>query len=189
MMVRGREDLCPHCGDVVDIGTPVCPHCGKAVEDQEPLEAGSHPSSRPHGTGTRDRKPVPGPFMFSIVGGWLLIIDAFLAGIFGIVESTGDTDALIIVALFGGSIAGILGSISVFSGWLRALAMVGPTVLTISYLVAPSFDADLVAISAFGIFLAVASLFFIVLGWESIKERSQRGARRMDTAVKGSYRP
>ena len=171
-MARGREEPCPRCGGAIEPGTPVCPHCGRAVGD-----------------GSKASQPVLRPFLFSVVGGWLLIIDAFMAGIFGIVESTGGTDVVIVVVLFGGSIAGLLGSISVFSGWLHPLAMVGPTFLTITHLVSPSFDSDLVAISAFGIFLSAASLFFIVLGWESIKERGARRAKSMDFVVKGPYRP
>jgi hypothetical protein len=200
-MARGREELCDRCGGVFDIGTPVCPHCGRAAvadvaetgadrysTNDGPRPPPVHPVSRDGGP-TRDRRAALGPFVFGIVGGWLLIMDAFLAGIFGIIESSGNADLLVVVALFGGSVAGILGGISVLGGWLRGLAMIGPTFLTIAYLVVPRFDGDLVAISAFGIFLAVASLFFIVMGWESIKARGRRGARRMDVIVKGSFRP
>ena len=199
------DTTCPSCQGLVGEGMSFCPTCGASsvgqagvtyVQDGAPQPQYATFTPPPMATAPMaypmpypyypTRPPMSGFRMASIAGGIILLIDAILAGIFGIIMMF-TWSVLPGILLIVGLAMGITGAVSVFIIRLPVLGIIGACIL-IAGGVAVIFSGmwDVWVVGIIGLIMGVISLVLILVGWMDMQQKAlQRDSYGMNPPQMG----
>ena len=115
---------------------------------------------------------ISGGRILGVIGAVILLIDAILAGMLGLVVMAFEEDLAVGSALVLGCALAIASTVSVLSAKVPVLSLLGPFALVAAgIMVAGPFDVP--EIGLIGTFLAALALVFILLGFKDLRARAE----------------
>lgn len=192
--------FCSNCGRQVRDEMRFCPDCGNVLEDDggpamvtgvappsnvPPVPGHPYPSMGPYPFPMYMRPPMGGRRLASVSGAVILVIDAALALLVGLIILIDWWDAWVGIILLTGAIMSIISAVAIFLSFNPVLALIGPPLLimgAIAFWIAEPFAFF---ISMIGGSLAVVSLVLIIVGWRDSVARYDARAMGIHPAMAG----
>ncbi len=181
--------FCTNCGRQVRGDMTFCPGCGADLSANETEGArprrGVEPSPSnmpgpgqyptvPYGFPTvYFRPPMTGRRMLTLAGAVILIIDASLATLLGIVLTMMAWEFGAGVLMLSAGIFAIISAVGIFMSFNPFINIMGPVALIFSGILLWVWEWDAFIVSIIGISIAFVSLFLIGLGWSDMVARHQ----------------
>jgi hypothetical protein len=194
--------FCTNCGRQVREDMTYCPGCGADLSTNEtegarprmgvPPPASPMPGPVPFppvpfGFPMYYRPPASGRRIVSIVGGIILIIDACLAILLGLILAVDSWEFWSGVLMLAAGVFAIIAAIGVFLSFNPYLNVSGPIVLIFSAMIDWIIFSEAAIVFIIGISIAFVSLLLLAIGWSDSVERARARKTGLHPSMAGFH--
>ena len=177
--------FCTNCGRQVREDMVFCPGCGadlssNEVEGARPSDATPAPPPHMHVPWPMPMAPFPFPMyrppmtgkrIVAIIGGVILLVDAVLALLMGVLTIWIAWFMVAGIVLIVGSVVSFISFVGVILSLNPIINLAGPLMLVLGGIFLWAFEEDLIIISIIGMALALVSLVMMLVAWSDMMAR------------------